>query len=343
MIKDKIAKLSCGESLGREEARDTVKEILAGEVSDAAIAGLLVALKMKGESYEEITGFALGLRDMAVKINPKSRPLVDTCGTGGDRKGTFNVSTAAAFLVAGAGVAVAKHGNRSVSSSCGSADVLSELGVKIDMSPRRAEMCIDGAGIGFLFAPTFHPAMKRVMSARKSLGIPTIFNILGPLANPAGARAHVLGVNSPQLVAVIGEALGRIGVDRAFVVHGRDGMDELTITDETYVCEVEGNRRKEYSIDPGRVGLETCRPEELLGGEAPENARSMRDVLGAKEGPMLEVSVGNAALALLAAGRVSSIDEGIELARDSARTGRAALRLEALIEISNRGGEKGVP
>lgn len=343
MIAESIKKLTSGIDLSREEARGTIREMLSGEVGDAEISGILVAMKMKGETREEIVGFAQGMREMAVLIRPRCDMVVDTCGTGGDCKGTFNISTAAGFIVAGSGVAVAKHGNRSVSSSCGSADVLLELGVNIEMGPDRACECVEVAGIGFLFAPTFHPAMRRVMNARRSLGIPTIFNILGPLANPAGAAAQVLGVNSIELAPLMAEVLSQLGLRRAFVLHGMDGMDEFTLTDETLVCEVDDGSLKRYSLSPEDLGLDRCRTEDLKGGDARDNARIVTGVLSGKAGAALQISLANAAIALVASGKASSWMQGMALCRESVESGEAMRRLELLVEVSNNNGGSGVP
>jgi anthranilate phosphoribosyltransferase len=334
LITETITKLTEGRNLGRDEARRTVTEILGGDVSDAAISGLLIALKMKGETCEEITGFAEGMRQLAVPVRPGPVDLVDTCGTGGDRKGTFNISTAAGFIAAASGVTVAKHGNRSVSSRCGSADVLEEMGVDISMGPEMVRECIDTVGIAFLFAPTFHPAMRRVVEARKSLGVPTVFNVLGPLANPAGARAQVLGVSRSELAPLVGEALIGLGTDRAFVVHGSDGMDEFTLAGETDVCEVAGGRFSRYTVAPEDLGLARCRPGDLEGGDAKLNASIVRDVLRGAEGPRLDISVANAAFAVVAGGKAASLEDGVRLAREAVESGEAARRLQEMVEFS---------
>lgn len=343
MITETITRLTEGRDLSRDEARRTVKEMLGGDVSDAAISGLLIALKMKGETCEEITGFAEGMREIAISIRPDSRNLVDTCGTGGDRKGTFNISTAAGFIAAGAGVTVAKHGNRSVSSRCGSADVLEELGVEIAMDPERVRECMDTVGIAFLFAPTFHPAMKRVVEARRSLGVPTVFNMVGPLVNPAGARAQVLGVSSREMVPIMGEALVELGADRAFVLHGNDGMDEFTLTGETTVCEVADGRLSRYTVAPEDLGFDRCRPGDFEGGDAALNATIIRDVLAGAAGPSLDISVANAAFAVVAGGKADSLEDGVRLAREAVESGEAARRLEEMVEFSRDGGGEDVP
>ena len=343
MLRETLEKITRGRHIPREEARRTAKAILSGEVPDCAIAGLLVALKMKGESVEEIAGFADGMRDMQVSVSPQAEPLVDTCGTGGDGKGTFNISTIAAIIASASGVAVAKHGNRCVSSSCGSADVLEYLGVDISMEPERVKSCIEQVGIGFLFAPTFHPAMKRAAEARKALGVPTIFNILGPLTNPAGAGARVLGVSREELVPVIGEVLCELEIERAFVLHGRDGMDEFSLVAETTVCEVQRGNSSSYVIAPEDIGLSRCEPGELLGGDAERNASIFEEVLSGQRGPRFDISVANAAFAVLAGGMAESLNEGVRMAQQAVESGDAIRRLEMLVEFSKDGGNGNVP
>jgi anthranilate phosphoribosyltransferase len=333
-ITETLKTVTAGRHIPRGEARATVKTILEGSVDDAAIAGLLVALKMKGESPQEIAGFAEGMRDVQVSIRPRVDRVVDTCGTGGDGKGTFNISTASAFITAGAGVPVAKHGNRGVSSRCGSADVLSELGVDIGMSPERVKECIELVGIAFLFAPTFHPAMKRVMEARRSLGVPTIFNILGPLTNPAGARTQVIGVSRKDLVDVIGEALCELEAVRAFVLHGADGMDEFSLVSDTFVCEVRAGKKTTYTMSPEDLGMTRCSQEDLAGGDAGENASIIRDVLRGNGGARADICIANAAFALVAGGAAEAPAEGVDLARHALKSGAAMQKLEMLAAFS---------
>ncbi|HEY5526034.1 MAG TPA: anthranilate phosphoribosyltransferase [Candidatus Anoxymicrobiaceae bacterium] len=338
MLRETIDKVARGEDLDRDEARRVALEMLGGGVPDSVIAGLLVGLKTKGETEEEITGFAQGMRDVKVDIHPAAARLVDTCGTGGDRSGTFNISTAAAIIAAAAGVPIAKHGNRSVSSSCGSADVLEALGVNIEMDPEAVRECIDAVGIGFMFAPAFHPSMKVVMGARRDLGIPTIFNLLGPLTNPAGARAQVLGVNSLALVPVIGRVLRRLGCQRAFVLYGMDGLDEFTLADETAVYEIDGPSSREYVLSPRDIGCSEARPGDLDGGDAATNASIIRGVLDGAEGPALEVCVANAAFAIVAGGRAGSLEDGVTGARRAVGSAEAARVLERLVSYSRRAG-----
>jgi anthranilate synthase/phosphoribosyltransferase len=337
-LRDALGKLAAGGHLDRYEARHAALAMLAGDAPDAVIAAILIALKVNGETGEEIAGFAEAMREVKVSLSPKAERLVDTCGTGGDGMRTFNISTTAGIIAAACGVSVAKHGNRSVSSRCGSADVLEALGVDIGMSPDRVCECIDSVGIGFMFAPAFHPAMKRVMETRKQLAMPTIFNILGPLVNPAGARAQVLGVNRADLVPVVGRVLAELGCERGFVLHGMDGMDEFTLTRETAVCEVRSGSALGYVLTPEDLGLSRRSPELFAGGNVRENARITREVIAGREGPHLEMSVANAAFAIIAGGASESLREGLAMARSAVEEGRAARVLERLIEFSNNGG-----
>lgn len=340
---DTFKSVTSGRHIPRDEARRTVRAMFEDDVGDALIAGLLVALKMKGESAQEIAGFAEGMRDVQVSIDPEARPLVDTCGTGGDGKGTFNISTAAAIIAAAAGVGVAKHGNRGVSSRCGSADVLKELGVDIEMSPERVTECIERVGMGFLFAPTFHPAMRHVMGARRSLGVPTIFNILGPLTNPAGAKAQVIGVSREELVGVIGEVLCDLGAEHAFVLHGADGMDEFSLASETVICEVRSGERTSYVLAPEDLGLSRCAPGELTGGDAAENASIIRGVLTGGSGARADICAANAAFALVAGGKADCPADGVRLARRAIDDGSGLRSLQMLVEFSGDKGGDDVP
>lgn len=338
MFRAVIEKVSRGEDLDSEEARRTALAMFAGEVPDSVIGGLLVGLAAKGETESEIEGFARGMREVKVSVNPNTAKLVDTCGTGGDGSGTFNISTAAAFIAAGAGVPVAKHGNRGVSSGCGSADVLEALGVDIEMGPERVARCIETVGIGFMFAPAFHPAMKHVMGARRALGVPTIFNILGPLTNPAGARAQVLGVNRAELVPLMGRVLSSLGCDRAFVLHGQDGLDEFSLSAPTSVCEVSGDEVKEHVLVPRDIGVEPAPKGALEGSDAAGNASIIRGVLDGEPGPALEVSVANAAFAVVAGEAAASLREGVEKARAAVASGEARRVLDALVSFGEVGG-----
>jgi anthranilate phosphoribosyltransferase len=286
MIKDAIKLSIEGQNLSEEQMIGAMRDIMEGNATDAQIGAFLTALRMKGETVEEITGAARVMREKAAKIkSPKN--TVDTCGTGGDMSHTFNISTTSAFVVAACGIPVAKHGNRSVSSSCGSADVLEALGIKIDLEPEKVEKCLEDTGFGFMFAPLFHPAMKYAIGPRKELGIRTIFNILGPLTNPAGAERQVLGVFSDKLTEPMANVLGKLGAERAFVVHGEDGLDEITNTDSTRISELKGGNVNTYYLSPDEFGLKKSDKESLSGGSAPDNARITIEIL--KGGKMREL------------------------------------------------------
>ncbi len=330
-----LRKLGNGQDLSVEEAEQATGYIMSGLATPAQVAGFLTALHLKGETTEEITGCALAMRRAATRVQPKASPLVDTCGTGGDGLGTFNISTAAAFVVAGAGVPVAKHGNRAASSRSGSADVLEALGVNINAPPHVVSRCIDEAGIGFLFAPVFHPAMKHAAGPRRELGFRTVFNILGPLSNPAGATRQVLGVYDRSLTERMARVLGLLGAERALVVHGAGGMDELSTLGPTVVSELGGGKVVNYEIAPEDVGLERARLDDLLGGTPEENARMVREVLAGVPGPRRDIVLLNAAAALVAADRARSLREGIALAGESIDSGRARAALDALVEYSH--------
>lgn len=334
------------QSLSREEARAVMEEVLRGEATDAQIAALLVGLHMKGETVEEIVGFAEAIRaaatplpihrDSLVDVSGTGREaLVDTCGTGGDASGTFNISTATALTVAGAGVRVAKHGNRGVSSKCGSADVMECLGVNINLPPGRVAACLDEVGIAFLFAPLMHSATKYVQPARRELRLRTVFNLLGPLTNPAHTSAQVVGVYSEDLVEKLAEALALLGLRRALVVHGADGLDEISITGPTRVAEVRDGQVRTYEVTPEEFGIARAHLETISGGDAATNADMIRDILRGKKSARRDVVLLNAAATLVAAGTVDSIGEGIPLAVHSLDSGAAAAKLEALVRISN--------
>jgi anthranilate phosphoribosyltransferase len=333
-------------SLSRDEARAVMSEILSGGATDAQIAALLVALHMKGETVEEIVGFAEAIRvaatplelsrNSALDVSDTERDaLVDTCGTGGDASGTFNISTATALTVAGAGVRVAKHGNRSVTSKCGSADVVEALGVKIDLPIDRVAACLDQVGIAFLFAPAMHSAMKYVQPARRELRLRTVFNLLGPLTNPAHASAQVVGVYSSELVDKVADALRLLGLRRALVVHGMDGLDEITITGATKVAEVRDGVVRKYEVMPELFGMKRATLESLSGGDAVENAAIIRAILAGEKSPRRDVVVLNAAAALVAAGRADSIMEAIPIAADSLDSGSAQATLNKLVAFTN--------
>ena len=339
MITQIISKIAAGERLDREQARETMLYLMRGEASDAQIAALLTALRMRGETAEELAGFAQGMREAATTIAPAVAPLVDTCGTGGDGLSTFNISTAAAFIAAGAGVYVAKHGNRGVTSACGSADVLEALGVGIAMEADRVRACIEEVGIGFLFAPSFHPAMRHVMNARREMGIPTAFNLLGPLTNPAGAEAQLLGVGAGDKAPLVAEALAELGTRRAMVVHGEDGMDELSTTSPTLVWDITPQGVRSFRCEPGELGMARASLEDLAGGDAEENARIIRDeVLGGAKGARRDIAVLNAAAAIMVAGEAGDLAEGISAAERSIDSGAALGKLEELAAFTAGGG-----
>lgn len=337
IVKDSIKKVVERENLTEEEALACVLEIMEGEATPAQIASLLTALRMKGETVEELTGFARGMREKCVRVYPDRTPLVDTCGTGGDKLQTFNVSTTAAFVAAGAGVAVAKHGNRSVSSKCGSADVLEALGVKLDVGDHLVTKCIEEIGIGFLFAPRFHPAMKYAVEPRRDIGLRTIFNLLGPLTNPAGAKAQVLGVYSASLTEPLAHVLQNTGCEHAFVVHGVCGLDEMSVCSETKVSEVHNGKVETYLLKPEDAGLPMAREEDILGGTVSENAEILKAVLQGEKGPRRDMVLLNAGAALCAAGKAKDLKEGIQLAAQSIDSGEAFNKLQQLIEKTNVG------
>jgi anthranilate phosphoribosyltransferase len=345
------------ESLSREEARAVMGEVLSGKCTDAQIAALLVGLNMKGETVEEIVGFAEAIRAAAtpIRITDDSvldasgtgrEALVDTCGTGGDAAGTFNISTVTAFVVAGAGVRVAKHGNRSTtthkvdgqgtSAKCGAADVMEALGVKIQLAPEVIAQCLKEVGIAFLFAPAIHSAAKYVAPVRRELKLRTVFNLLGPLTNPAGASAQVVGVYALELVDKVAEALSLLGTHRAFVVHGLDGLDEITITGPTRVAEIREGTLRSYEITPDEFGFKTAPLTSLSGGDAAENARIVREILGGEKSPRRDVVLMNAAAALVAAGKAEHLKDGAAIASESIDSGRAAEKLDALIRFAGR-------
>ncbi|HEX7182735.1 MAG TPA: anthranilate phosphoribosyltransferase [Thermoanaerobaculia bacterium] len=328
--KEALWRLAAGESLTREETEELFGALMDGMVSDPIKAALLVALRMKGEVVSEIAGAATAMRRRSVPIPHTSRDLVDTCGTGGDGRGTFNISTASALVAAAAGVPIAKHGNRSVSSRSGSADVLAALGVKIEIAPETAGQALDTVGITFLFAPLLHPAMREVMPVRRELGMRTIFNVLGPLTNPAGARRQVMGVYAESLVEVIGCVLRDLGAEHALVVHGSDGLDEITTTGPTHVSEVRDGEVRTYYLEPERFGLRRATLQELAGGGPEENAVMMRRVLEGEQGPLADVTALNAGAALYVSGMAPSLEEGYGIARDALAAGAGARKLDEL-------------
>lgn len=336
MIKEAIAKLVKGIDLSQAEIEATMEEIMTGQALSTQIAAFLTAMRMKGETIDEIAGAAAIMRKHATKITSKRSNLLDTCGTGGDEAHTFNVSTISAFVVAGAGIPVAKHGNRCVSSKCGSADLLKALGVNIDAGPEVVSKCLDEVGIGFLFAPLLHKAMQYAIGPRREIGIRTIFNILGPMTNPAGATHQLLGVYDGELVEPIAKALGKLGSKHALVVHGLDGLDEVTTTDETQVSELKDGKVKSFKISPTDFGIKKAKPDELKGGECDYNIKIAMNILNGREGPQYDIVVLNAGCAIYAADRTEDIGEGIEQARKSIATKSALKKLEQLKEFTNR-------
>ena len=335
MIQAVISKLLDGTQLARAEARAVMDEIMRGEATPAQIAGFLIALRAKGETADEITGCAEAMRDHVLVVRPRREDLVDTAGTGGDGAHTINISTAAALVAAAAGAAVAKHGNRAVSSACGSADVLEALGFTLELEPQRIAESIDELGFGFLFAPSHHPAMRHAAAVRKELATRTVFNVLGPLTNPAGARAQVVGVYSPELVRTIAEVLARLGARRAYVVHGGGGIDELSPVGPNLVAEVVDGQVLERRLDPeADLGIPRCSVDELRGGSPAENAQAIRDVFAGKNGGRRDAILLNAAGAIAAAGHAEDLREGLEVARRTIDSGAAGERLELLIAFS---------
>jgi anthranilate phosphoribosyltransferase len=326
-----LARLLDGHDLTRDEAREAMNTIMSGDATPAQIGGFLVALRLKGETADEIAGCAEAMRAHVLAVKPKREDLVDTAGTGGDGGRTLNISTAAALVAAAAGAGVAKHGNRAVSSNSGSADVLEALGFNLELPADRIAESIDTLGFGFLFAPTHHPAMKHAAPVRKELAARTVFNVLGPLTNPAGARAQVVGVYSPDLVKTLAEVLAALGARRAFVVHGAGGIDELSPAGPNLVCEVVDGGVRERTIDPLELGIARCAPEELRGGSPEENAAAIRDVFAGGNGGRRDAILLNAAGAIAAGGHAEDLREGLELARQAVESGAAAERLEALI------------
>jgi anthranilate phosphoribosyltransferase len=334
VIQQTLARLLDGHDLTRNEARGTMAVIMAGEATDAQIAGFLVALRAKGETEDEIAGCAEAMREHVLRVRPKRTDLVDVVGTGGDGANTYNISTAAALVAAAAGAAVAKHGNRAASSQTGAADVLEALGFELELPPERIERSIDELGFGFLFAQAHHPAMRYAAAVRRELATRTVFNVLGPLTNPAGARALVLGVYSPGLARTLAGALVQLETTRAFVVHGACGIDELSPCGPNLVCEVENGVVLEYELDPLELGIERCEPEELRGGDPQTNAVALRSVFAGGDGGHRSAVILNAAGAIAAAGHAPNLQRAIGFAREAIDSGAAAQRLDQLVEFS---------
>lgn len=333
MIKEAISMLIDGKSMNTEEAAQVMEEIMTGEVTPAQFGAFVTALRLKGETVEEITGLARTMRNHSLKVEIAA-PVTDVVGTGGDGQNTFNISTTTALIVAGAGLKVAKHGNRAASSACGAADVLEALGVKIDLTPEQVKQCLEEVGIGFMFATSFHPAMKYAGPPRREIGIRTVFNILGPLTNPANAGTYLLGVADGSLVETMAKVLQGLGCRHALVVHGDDGLDEITITANTRVCEIIDREIKTYEISPEGLGFSKAGAASLKGGTAEENAALLRDILNGKEGPQRDAVLMNAAAALVAGNKVYTLKQGVEMAIESIDSGKALEKLESLIKLT---------
>jgi anthranilate phosphoribosyltransferase len=338
MIQETLSRLVDGHHLSREESYGILNEIMTGKATEAQIGALLVALRIKGETAAELAGFARAMRDHAVAVPTTHDSVVDTCGTGGDAPDTFNISTTAALVVAAAGVPVAKHGNRSVSSQCGSADVLSQVGVNLELSAEQVGACLDEVGIGFLFAPALHPAMRYAMGPRRELGMRTVFNMLGPLTNPAGARRQLLGAFSREAAELMAEALSFLGTEHALVVHGSDGMDEITTCGPTYVFEVRGEQVEEQLWEPALVNLPTAQLSDLGGGDVSSCASHLEAILDGEEGPRRDIVLFNAAAGIYVGGRADSLVSAFGLAQEALDTGAAAAKLEEMRSYTNAAG-----
>ena len=338
MIKENIEKIIKFENLKKEEAYIVMNYFIEGRANDCEVASFLTALRMKGETSEEITGFCSAMLEKVKPVKTRHEIVVDTCGTGGDRKNTFNISTAAALIAAGAGVIIAKHGNRSVSSLCGSVDVLEALGIKADLDTEDVSECIDSIGIGFIFAPIAHPALRNVAEARKKMGIRTVFNILGPIVNPAGANARVLGVYSRHLTDIVANTLKELGVKRAMVVHGEDGLDEISITAPSFISELKNGRISQFVLNPEDFGFKNKRGlDEIKGGSPVENSEIIKNILkGQEKGAKRDISILNAAVAILIGGKADNLNLAIDIAADSIDSGNALKKLEELIKFTNK-------
>jgi anthranilate phosphoribosyltransferase len=322
-----------GKSLSEAEAYDVMCQILSGNLSGEKIAGLLTALRAKGETIEEVVGFVKAMREFAVKINCP-RAVVDTCGTGGDGAHTFNISTTAAFIAAGAGVPIAKHGNRSVSSKCGSADVLDALGVNIQMKPEQVKQAVEKVGIGFCFAPLYHQSMKYAAPVRRELGVRTVFNMLGPLLNPFSAKRQIIGVFDPKLTEFFAHILQSLNSEHIYILHGKDGLDEFTLCDETILTELKDGTFSTRIMAPEDLGFQRAKKEDLIGGEKEENAQILKDILTGCDGPKRDISILNAGLAIACSGLVNSLEDGIQRAKESIDSGSANKTLENLVQFS---------
>lgn len=335
MIRESIHKLIEKKDLSRQEAYDTMTEIMSGNASESLIASFLTALRMKGEVVNEIAGCAQAMREKSTKIETKRANVIDTCGTGGDSLGTFNISTAAAIVASGAGVAVAKHGNRAISSRCGSADVLKALGVNIEIPKEKVEQCLDTVGIAFLFAPLMHGAMKYAAPVRRELGIRTVFNVLGPLTNPAGARRQVLGVFDKRLTDLLAHVLLDLGSERAMVVHGEGGLDEISTLGKTVVSELKDGTISSYEFHYSSVGISSGTLAEVIGGDAELNAGIIRNILDGKKNSQRNITVLNAGAAIYVSGKASTFLDGVKLAEESIDSQKAKKKLQELIDATN--------
>ncbi len=338
MFKSILEKVVENINLSEDQASEMMEDIMTGKATNAQIASFITAMRMKGETIDEITGCVRVMRKHATQIKPlsiDSEVIVDTCGTGGDKSNTFNISTVAAFITAAAGVKVAKHGNRAVSSKSGSADVLLELGVNLELEPKKVGLSIDEIGIGFLFAPLLHKAMKYAIGPRRELGIRTIFNILGPLTNPAGSQAQVVGVFDASLTPILAEVLNNLGTKQAFVVHGKEGLDEISISGETQISELSNNKVRTYTVTPEDFGITPVDISKISGGDTKENARIIKDILDGKKSPHRDIACLNAAAAIVAGGRASDIKSAVKVAYDCVDSGKAKEKLEKLISFSN--------
>lgn len=338
MFREHLSKIVSGTDLNEMEMSEMISDILAGDVTDAQIGAYMAALATKGETFEELAGAAKAMRRKALRIQASATTIVDTCGTGGDGAKTFNISTTTAFVVAGCGVTVAKHGNRSISSQCGSADLLETLGVKLDTAPELVEEAVQEIGIGFLFAPMYHSAMRFAANARKEVGLRSIFNMLGPLTNPAAANCQLLGVYAPELTEMFAEALKILGTKRAYVVHGQDGLDEVSVCAPTRVSELNEGVIRTYDIMPEQYFDRLAEPKNLVGGDPEENAAITRSIFQGEKGPKRDVVLLNTAVALVAAGKAADFKEGIGLAETAIDSGAAADKLKALIDFTQENG-----
>ncbi len=333
ILKDAILSLSSGQSLSIEQAELVMEQIMSGTATNAQIAAFVTALRVKGETADEIIGMAKTMRSKSLHITT-NEIVLDTCGTGGDSSGTFNISTVTAIVAAAAGLKIAKHGNRAASSQCGSADVLEALNVRIDLNPQQVQRCIEEVGIGFIFAPAFHPALKHVASARREIGIRTVFNLLGPLCNPAGASVQVMGVADGSLLERMALVLQHLGCQHALVVHGEDGLDEITITGSTKVCELRNNDVRSYSVSPQDFGLSSAKLDSIKGGDAQENARILRNILSGARGPQRDVVLMNTSAVLMAADKIKTLHQGVAIAEEAIDSGRALKKLEQFIKFT---------